>query len=422
MSETNVFSVAVIAVVLSCLADYSQAAETSVLSQISAGYRYDDNVNVAPENQISLSGLEAQGSVELRYAMPRWSSGTTLRAGLERYDNLDFDSDNPLLEKPKTSDFNNETYGVSGDVSYSWERNTATLQGGYSRENTINTQFADGGLGGGVRQIEGAGYQDTLFISPGWQANLTERQVLDTSIHAQSVDFDSDRYVDYDYLSARVTWSYILDERLRLQARPLYSKYENKANFPITSETYGLEAGVIWAITEKWTLDALAGATQVTTEYGGSGNFIFNPITGQFEFVELEDADNNGFTGSLNLAFKEERYGFSAKLDSSYAPSGNGYLQERTEGRVTLYWRAQQHLRLNFDALTGYTDTSGDIVKNKRTFSEAAIRVAYQVANDWWLSARYRYREQDYDRSDFGQSQGNLVTLSMSYRLPKEIL
>ena len=81
-----------------------------------------------------------------------------------------------------------------------------------------------------------------------------------------------------------------------------------------------------------------------------------------------------------------------------------------------------QRLRLDVDALTGQTDTSGDTLKNKRTFSEAAVRIAYHIANEWWLSARYRYREQDYERNSLGSANGNLVSASVSYRLPKEIL
>jgi hypothetical protein len=70
----------------------------------------------------------------------------------------------------------------------------------------------------------------------------------------------------------------------------------------------------------------------------------------------------------------------------------------------------------------GVTDTTGDQVDNKRTYGEAAIRVGYQFAEDWWFSARYRYREQDYERSPFGSANGNQVTADVSYRLPEEIL
>jgi hypothetical protein len=421
MYDAHPLAIIALAVVISAMASHSLAAETSALTSVSAGYRYDDNINVSANDKIALSGFQADGSVELRYATSRWSSGATIKAGVERFDDLDFDNDNPLLEEPKTSDFDNQTYGVSGDLRYDWERNTGTLFVGYSRDNTLNTQFTDAGLGG-LSQIEGSSYQDTFLTSAGWHSELTERQVLDASISAQSADFDSDRYVNYDYLSAQFTWSYILNERLRLNARPLYSHYENKADFAITSETYGLEAGLLWVIDEKWTMDVLAGGTDVSTVYGRDGFFIFNPITGQIEFVELEDANTNGFTGSLELTFKDDYYGVSANLDSSYSPSGNGYLQQSSRARVTAHWKPRQRLRLDVDVLTGYTDTSGDSLKNKRTFSEAAIGIAYQVANEWWLSARYRYREQDYERNNFGQGQGNLVTASASYKLPKEIL
>lgn len=403
------------------LPGYGWAAETAIVGGMSAGYNYNDNINVTAANQVSLYGMQADGFVELQYNTPQLSTTTHLKLGAERYHNLDFNSDNPQLKKPDASDFDSESYGLTTDISYDWERHTLSLFGSVEQDSNINTQFTDGGLGG-LRQLEGATNVDTTVLRPGWRWQLTERQLVDTSLQAQFADYESDRYVNYDYYSAQSTWLYALNERTQLQIRPRVSRYENAAAFSVTSDTYGLEGGIVWSITEKWETNVLGGATEVSTDYGGRGVFVFNPDTGAIEFVQLEDDDNNGFTGSGEIKFTEEVYGFSAAIKADYTPSANGYLQEDNQGRAGFYWTPREQLRFDIKGRVGETNTSSDQFQNKRTYSEAAFRVGYQFAKEWWLSARYRYREQDYDRNSLGDADGYLVSASVSYRLPKEIL
>jgi hypothetical protein len=399
----------------------SWAGEATINGGASAEYSHDDNIRVTPNNQIALTGLKAKGNVEMGYATSRFNSSANIELGVDRYNDVDFDSDDPLLGQPKTSDFDSDNYDVSVSLVYAFERHKLSIIGGTSRDSTLNTQFLDTGLGG-LRQIDGASDRDTNMVQPSWQWELTERQALNTVLSWQEVDFESPLYTNYDYISAQTTWFYVLSERMRIQAQPLYSRYKNEAAFPIESETLGLEAGVIWMINEKWQLDALIGGSRISTDYGGAGYFIFNPDTFQIEFVELEDSKGNGFTGSGELKFTEEQYGLSASFGSRLTPSGNGYLQKLHDVGLKFYWNPLERLRVNFDLTAGLTDSSSSDLENKREFAAAGIRLAYQFNKDWWLSSRYRYREQEYERSNLGKGDGNLVSVSISYKLPKEIL
>ena len=118
-------------------------------------------------------------------------------------------------------------------------------------------------------------------MTPGWQWQVTQRQTIDTTLGWQRTDFESDRYVNYDFATLRVNWSYLLTERMRLQVQPYYSWFENEANISVQSDTYGVQAGFLWALSEKWQFDVLAGGAQVYTEYGDGGLVTIDPETGQ---------------------------------------------------------------------------------------------------------------------------------------------
>jgi len=89
---------------------------------------------------------------------------------------------------------------------------------------------------------------------------------------------------------------------------------------------------------------------------------------------------------------------------------------------LSYFWKPRERLRLDIDARIGRSDTAGDRIKNKRDHSELGIRAGYQFKKDWWLSARYRYRTQENERFGLGSGSGNTVFVSLSYRLPEEIL
>ena len=397
------------------------AAETTLKAGAGLNYKYDDNVRVTPINAIELSGAVATGFVKSEYSTERFSLIGDAKVGVERYGDIELDSDDPALAEPKASDFDNESLDLTLDFAYQWELHRVSLEGRYWLDSTLNTQFTDTGLGG-LREIEGATERETISIAPAWNWQINQRQELDVQAGWRQVEFESDLYVDYDYSNLVFNWAYFLNERMRLQLQPMFSRYENKANFAVTSDTFGLEGGLIWSVTEKWQLNLLAGSTRVYTEYGGGGFFVVNPDTGLIEFIEIDDQDANGFTGSAALTFDDEYHGFSFNISSRVTPSGDGVLRQTDEARATYYWKPFERIRLDFDARIGQSDTTEERARDARDYSEAAVRFGYQFAQQWWLSARYRYRTQEFERNGLGEGTGNLFNVGISYRLPEEVL
>ncbi len=383
-------------------------------------YKYDDNVRVTPTNKIQLAGWEADGNVDLTYATQRFNANANLELSTEQYNDVSTSKLQPGLQEPKASDFNSDNQDLKASVAYNWERQQVSLYGRYWRDSTLNTQFLDTGLGG-LATIEGATRRENALVNPQWQWTMTERQGLRADLQWQSVKYGSLFYTDYDYSNASITWTYLWSERLSLQVRPLASYYENKAPNKVESTTYGLQGGAIWKYSESLDFNILLGATQVKTTIDG-GYYAFDFENFQIVFVEFEDQKSNGFTGSFNAKYTQETYGASLDVYTQYSPSASGELREDSQLRALLYWKPWERVRLDLDSRYGNSDSASNRGNNQRKFAEAGLRLAYQFAHEWWFSARYRYRMQDYDYYSSGSGKGNLFSASISFRLPKEIL
>jgi hypothetical protein len=386
------------------LAGNTWSAETSYIGGAGLNYKFDDNINLSVDNQIALAGWILDGFVKGSYATSRFKASADLKLDFERYNHASLDSDNPLLLDPEPDDFNSDNQDLKADIAYGWERNSLSLYGRYWRDSTLNTAFLDTGFD--QRQIEGATRRTESTLRPAWNWQITEKQTLDTSLQGQTVDYESDRYVDYDYATANVNWTYILTERMRLQLQPYYSWFKNEADISVKSNTYGLQAGFLWAVSEKWQWDLLAGGSKIYSEYAQG---------------VIEDQDSSSYIGNTTLSFTEEKYGFNANLSSNISPSGNGILLQRNQGRLSFYWKPLERIRFDIDGLVGRNTSTDDRIDDDRDYRQAGARLAYQFLQEWWISARYRYREQEFDRADAGAARGNSVFVTVSYRLPKEV-
>jgi hypothetical protein len=408
-------------------------AETSYQAGAGINYKYDDNINLAPINDISLEGWILDAFIRGQYSTGRFIANGDLKLDFERYTNSSIDTDDPRLTDPDPKDFNSDNQDLRGDIAYLWERSKLSLAARYDRDSTLNTQFLDTGLDN-VLAIEGATRRTDITVTPGWLWQLTPRQTIDANVSWQQADFESERYSDYEYVSANVNWSYSLTERMFLQLQPYYSWYENDPSREreeqgatrVKSDTYGVQAGFRWAMTEKWQFDLLAGGAQVDTQYGDGGIIVLDPETGQPVLVEVEDQDSRSFVGDTTLAYTEEKYGFRGNLSSSFRPSGNGTLRQQVQGRLVFFWKPIERMRIDFDGIVGRDSTTDDRLEDinrdrDRDYRQVGVRLGYQFAQEWWISARYRYREQEIDSNPNGAGTGNSVFATLSYRLPNEI-
>lgn len=396
------------------------SAETSIAGGAGLSYRWDDNINVSPTNEISLDGYLVDLSLAGNYSTERMRIVADMKLDIERYRDSSIDSDDPRVEDPDPEVYDSEGGRLGATFEYDWERHSVSLVGGYSQDTTRNTQFTDTGLGQPAAAL-GDSVREKFDISTGWNWKFTERQALNTTLSATRVDYDTERFVDYDRSSINFAWSYLWSERLRLQASSYFSHFDNDADIAVESDNIGLQAGFIWEMAEKWQVDVLLGQSWVETEYGQDGLVIIDPETGELEIVRIEDEDSQSTIGSLSVAYREQTYSLIAKVTASVSPSGSGVLREDNKARLTFNWEPIERLRLDIDGLVGQSSTSDARIDSGRDYSEIGLRLGYQFAPEWWLSGRYRHRIQDYEGNKAGKGRGNSLFVTVSYRLPKEI-
>ncbi|MFV8816181.1 hypothetical protein [Haliea sp. E17] len=411
---------AVLAVIAIFLSARAISAETSISGSAGFEYEYNDNIRITPENRISLSGWLANAGVSGRWATPRFSAESTLRLYSEHYDSADSKDLSPNFAEPDADDFDSDNQDFSASIAYDWERQRLSLYGQYRRDSTLNTQFLDTGLGG-LAQIQGATREERIVLRPEWSWQLTERQRLQSTLQWQEVDYESELFQDYDYSLMNVAWSYLLNERLYLQMVPNYALYRNRALNSVESTTYGLQAGVIWAFSEKLRFNVLVGATEVSTKIDG-GYYTFDIENFRIVFVEFEDQDSNGFTGNMSVDFQEEQYSLNFTMFSRYSPSADGGLREDSQASFVWNWEPVERLRLDVDTRYGLSKRASSAIAQEREYGEVGVRIGYQFAENWWVSGRYRYRTQQYKAASAGAGDSNLVSAGVSYRLPREIL
>ena len=404
---------------LGTAAPLAKAVEKSYTAGASVLYKFDDNISLSANDILALQGVITSGFFDGQYRTDRFAATADLALDFDRYFSVSLDSDNPQLIEPDASDFDSDNQDLKGSLAYDWERHQLSLSGRYWRDSTLNTAFLDTGRVGGGRELEGASRRIESSLLPGWRWTLTERQSLDATLQVQQVDYSSDLYIDYRYGSLNVAWLYILNERMTLQLVPNASWYQNEADNRVRSRTGGLQAGFLWAMTEQWQFNLLAGGTHIRTDYGQDG--FFTIIDGEIVFIEIQNQNSNSFVGDLKLAWKGERSGFDAGISSRVSPSGNGILQQYHQGRMGVNWEPIERMRLTADGLLGQNTSTDDRIQGGRIFREVGVGLNYRFVRDWWVSGRYRYREQDYE-SQSQNGRGNALFVTLSYRLPRDIL
>lgn len=382
-------------------------AERSVKGDAELRYKFDDNIAVSNENQIALSGWIFGVGGSAHYDTDRFKSSGSLELDFERYQHASLSnpsSDN--FEDPEPSKFDSDNQHLNGSLSYSWERHQLGLGIRYSRDSTLNTQFTDTGLD--TREIQGTSRRTLANIAPNWLWLLTERQTLSTTLVGQIVRYTDDRYIDFDFATLNFRWAYELTERASLVVVPGTSWFRNLGQNSVRSNTYGVQVGFDWDLSEHWNFNVLGGGTQVYTVYGAG--------------VDIPDQDSNSFTGDIDLKFKGEYVTFSTGLFSRVAPSGDGILRQNYGAQVRVGWRPIERLDLGMDTQYGLNRSTDDRIEDGREYGQAGVRLSYQFAREWWFSGSYRFREQNYENSALSTAHGNSVFLTLSYRLPKEIL
>ena len=101
-------------------------------------------------------------------------------------------------------------------------------------------------------------------------------------------------------------------------------------------------------------------------------------------------------------------------LASQTFPSGDGYVQTRDSGRLSYSFRISDMVTLRLAALYGQNESVDERANVNRDYADGEAGLDWRINRSWYLTARYRYRFQDYETSP-GDADSSAVFFGIRY-------
>ena len=89
-------------------------------------------------------------------------------------------------------------------------------------------------------------------------------------------------------------------------------------------------------------------------------------------------------------------------------------MQTRRSGRLSYSFRISDLATLRLAALYGQNESVDDRVNANRDYADGEAGLDWRISRSWYLTARYRYRFQDYETSP-GDADSNALFFGIRY-------
>ena len=257
---------------------------------------------------------------------------------------------------------------LDSSLQYSTDLSTATLQGEVARDSSL---FFGGGLdrGIGVRR-------DSEATSADWTRSITERSQIALDASWSEVRYDqsanSAGLVDYRYITAGPTASYVLTERDSLQVIAGASRYQSLDGIS-ESKSDNFQLGYVRQLSELWKLTANAGYSRSVN----SEKIYFTIFTYSF-YVGTYTTDQDGATYSVNLSRQGEKLTLGASASRLLQPTGFAFLSR--QDAISLSAAYKQSDRWDYTLTSTWQQAQTPEFQGE-VFSERYLNT--QVAANW---------------------------------------
>jgi hypothetical protein len=405
----------------------AQAVEYSLATDLAIGGQYDDNIELSNDGGETVHGTRTAAGALLKAREQNWHVSLDTTLHFSRFNEGGYDSDDQF---------------VVFDSRWQGERQQAGLNAKLTRDTTRTSEALDSGRFSNARR-------EMLELSPSYRFTLTEKNLLDLRISGQQVEYDDDRYVNYDYWSAIGQWTYIFNEQWQFFATLSGTNYTSDdreafairnififqfpvpAEFYTETESFGHQLGVSYQFNEKLNFQGLWGNTDTETSYhlsSESENLCNNdPFVDPNQGVcALEDFDAKSDLIDVSATWQEEQQDFRLGYSVQTQPSSDGYLLEYERYSLAWYYKLSQ--KNNFSVEGVYTENEalgGESLQIQRSSSDRnyyslVIKYNHRLTEHWSISATGRYRFQERDNLP-GSAESTGARIELTYR-PKQSL
>ena len=398
---TGIFLVLAVVPCLLCAVP-ATAARVNLTPSLSVTKEFNDNIFLDAEDEEQDWLTKAAAGLQLERQSVRFQlQGTARLEGLKYLDNDELDA----LD---------QHYLASGNYRLT-PRLAVNGEAQYKRDSQADRDLAETGLALGTER------RDSQSYGCGAEYALTERSRLSLGYAFSRIDYqEEDEAADSDSHYAILGWQYELTERLQGLANFNYSHSDFSGS---RLDNAVLQAGFGFASTERWSLQATAGARYTRSRYEE-----LVPVLVVFPFVVYEKQDASS-----------SDWGWVARLSASWQG-------ERNKARLSL----QREVRLA-SGRTGSTELSALVLSGSHRLTE---KLSLTLAGGFYLNQagtnefagegideltlrlspglRYRWNEDlsvilgyNYtglqDRETDEDSTRNLAFIRLDYRYPVEL-
>jgi|GEM_PF-628995 len=368
-------------IVLAGAATLSSAGNWVADYSLDADIAYDDNFFMADEEQDTWV-YSVKPEVSMIYVSPVAKSQLDARLAFKRYSDFDqFDSEDPAF------DWKN---------SYKTQRSNWSFNTGYSENSQRDAAEQDVGI------FDSNTIVKTIYIDPGVDIELTEKDELGISLHYNRRDYDANDFSDNDTQTIGLNWRHHLNEVLTTTAMVSASNYSADRVAISANETDYIQTtvGFIYQYSEAMTIDGSAGYFETDAE----ARFLAGPI------LLISETESNGTLLNLGLHYDTENDTFSFNLSRGLYPSSQGEVEERDS--VGVGYEHQFSGRSSTGISIAWYDTGA--LSEERESVTVSPFYSYRLTEKLQLKTTYIFRRFD-RQTTLNEVDSNRVNLGLRY-------
>lgn len=256
----------------------------------------------------------------------------------------------------------------------------------------------------------------TQTVSPSLTYRLSELDTLSFTPSYSVTTFtnaEASNFRNYNTLNINLAWQRQWTERYSTTVSGFYSNFESLQNRGLSNsssfDSYGINFGNNYLLSQKWTLGGTIGIRRTDSQ---SGSGLGGPASTDSSL---------GFLANLTADYKADNYTSGVYFERSLSPSNQGQLQEQTSVGWYLNYRISERLTADFNV--NYLDSTKINQTDQVTRENIVLQpgIKWQITPEWTIGGSYRYRTQDSNEDNFGNSGANrsaeshLIMLTVNY-------
>lgn len=351
---------------------------------------FDDNVRLSPVDPLSTFAATVTVDVESGRRTEVSEIGLKGRLSSSRY------ADAADLDK---TDF---AFGLGS--AYQLGRSRFKFDGQLDYDSTLTSEISTSGY------VQTNKRRQRFQLNPSWLYSLSPRTQVETTLSYEDVSYEDVDVIplfDYSFTRAALTLTHGLSERAQALGRLSLDRYD-ASQLGTRSDSYGLEFGASYLLSETMTLTGFAGLRHARSETATE--------------LGREETDNTGPLFQLTLRRQLEVGQLRFTAARSMLPSSSGTLLDTTSLGVGLDYPIGPRWTLSLNA-DGYRNRApdGESSGNDRDYLSFSPTLSHRLSRSLSLDLSYRYRWQQYDQRE-DDADSNAIYLGLQYSFVREPL